>query len=193
MIRGATVRSRRGYGAMTVGAGAQKPAFSRKPGSLEATGLLAKSLWPAGGCPLRPKSAMESHWGLAESCRVHEPISTSQFAAVAAPLSVSCVLMNSVRRLANLGVPRAPSAIRRPGILEKPIPPFREGVCLFTVFRPVSWEAIASKMTANSEIARIGACNQRVESIYIGVTVRVVTLVAQKQASVTRTPRNIPE
>ena len=66
-------------------AGAQKPAFSRKPGLSEATGPLAKSLWQAGGCPLRPKSAMESHLGLAESFRVHEPISTSQFAAVAAP------------------------------------------------------------------------------------------------------------
>jgi hypothetical protein len=38
----------------------------------------------AGGCPLTPKSAIESHLGFAESFRVHEPISTSQFAAVAA-------------------------------------------------------------------------------------------------------------
>jgi hypothetical protein len=37
-----------------------------------------------GGCPLTPKSAIESHLGFAESSRVHEPISTSQFAAVAA-------------------------------------------------------------------------------------------------------------
>ena len=60
-----------------MGAGARKPAFSRKPGSSEATGPLAKSWWPAGGCPLRPKSARGSHLGLAESFRVHK--SRSQF------------------------------------------------------------------------------------------------------------------
>ena len=38
----------------------------------------------AGGCPLTPKSAIESHLRFAESFRVHEPVSTSQFAAVAA-------------------------------------------------------------------------------------------------------------
>ena len=37
-----------------------------------------------GGCPLTPKSAIESHLGFAESFRVHEPVSTSQSAAVAA-------------------------------------------------------------------------------------------------------------
>ena len=58
--------------------------FSRKAGSSEATLLLAESLWYPGGCPLTPKSAIESHLGFAESFRVHEPISTSQFAAVAA-------------------------------------------------------------------------------------------------------------
>ena len=49
-----------------------------------ATWPLAESLGHAGGCPLTPKSAIESHLGFAESFRVHEPISTSQFAAVAA-------------------------------------------------------------------------------------------------------------
>jgi hypothetical protein len=62
----------------------QKSAFSRKAGSSEALWPLAELLWHAGGCPLMPKSAIESHLGFAGSFRVHEPISTSQFAAVAA-------------------------------------------------------------------------------------------------------------
>ena len=67
-----------------MGAGAQKPAFWRKAGSAEATWPLAESWRHAGGCPRTPKSAMESHLGFAESSRVHEPLPTSQFAAVAA-------------------------------------------------------------------------------------------------------------
>ena len=67
-----------------MGAWAQKPAFWRKMGSSDATWPLAESWWHAGGCPLRPKSAIESHLGFAEFFRVHEPVSRSQFAAVAA-------------------------------------------------------------------------------------------------------------
>jgi hypothetical protein len=67
-----------------VGAWAQKPAFSRKPGSSEATRPPAQSLGHAGGCPLTPKSAIESHLGFAESLRVREPIPKRPFAAVAA-------------------------------------------------------------------------------------------------------------
>jgi hypothetical protein len=78
------VRLRRGLGGVGVGAGAQKPAFWRKAGSAEATWPLAESWRHAGGCPRTPKSAMESHLGFAESSRVHEPLPTSQFAAVAA-------------------------------------------------------------------------------------------------------------
>ena len=90
-----------------MGAGAKKPAFSRKTGSSEATGPLAKSLWHAGGCPLRPQSAMESHWGLAESFRVHKSISTSQFVAVAAPPPRNTAL----RYTSSLGKgPRVPRA-----------------------------------------------------------------------------------
>jgi hypothetical protein len=78
------VRLWRGWGVVGVGVLAQKLAFSGKPGSSEATWPVAELLWHAGGCPLTPKSAIESHLGFAESFRVHEPISTSQFAAVAA-------------------------------------------------------------------------------------------------------------
>jgi hypothetical protein len=54
----------------------------------------------AGGCPLTPKSAIESHLGFAESFRVHEPISTSQFAVVAALPPRSNSLLYTARILA---------------------------------------------------------------------------------------------
>ena len=114
-----TVRIWRGWRGVGVGGGAQKPAFSRKPGCSEATGPLAKSLWQAGGCPLRPKSAIESHLRLAESFCVHEPVSTSQFAAVAAPPPRNHSLRyrarcRCIRRMTLEGTPQSNSTSRAP-------------------------------------------------------------------------------
>ena len=46
---------------------------------------LSESLWQAGRWPQSPKSAIERHLGFAQSSGVHEPISTSEFAAVSTP------------------------------------------------------------------------------------------------------------
>jgi hypothetical protein len=68
-----------------------------------------------------PKSAIESHLGFAESFRVHEPISTSQFAAVSTPpprinslrYTPAILIMGMGRRVGRV-TPCAPFAHRRP-------------------------------------------------------------------------------
>src|ERR1035438_7667672 len=82
------VRLRRGYGEDGEGLGwAPEPRnqpFGGKRAHQRPPGRWLNRCGMPGGCPLTPKSAIESHLGFAESFRVHEPISTSQFAAVAA-------------------------------------------------------------------------------------------------------------
>ena len=64
--------------------------------------------------PLTPKPAIDSHLGFAESFRVHEPISTSQFAAVAAlpPRNNSLRYIRRPKRKTHH--PCAPGAVLRP-------------------------------------------------------------------------------